>query len=141
MRLFPTLLVGLFALTSTLPAPAADPASRREAVAWIKTSMNNRKKAIGLLKKVKDEKSAKRIGKTLQKLFETNAGTQTAMGEVAPPSAPEGEAMDQEMEKKGKQIEKLDEAIAAERDRIDGLNLSVPELTEGLEAMDAALAL
>ncbi len=140
-RLLSTLLLAAFTLTTALPAEAADPASRREAAAWVKESMAKRKKAIGLLKKVKDAKTAKRIGKALQKEFSNpNAGKQTAMGEVAPPQAPEGEAMDAEMEKKSEQIAKLDESIAKQRERIDALEIDSSELQEGLEAMDAALA-
>ncbi len=127
-------------IAAPLPSVAADPASRREAAVWVKEAMNKRKKAIGLLKKVKDEKTAKRIGKALQKEFATNAGEQTAMGEVAPPQAPEGEAMDAEMEKKSEQMGKLDEAIAKQRERIEALGIDSTDLKAGMDAMDAALA-
>ncbi len=141
LRQLSILLLAVFTLTTALPAEAAaDPASRREAAAWVKESMNKRKKALGLLKKVKDAKTAKRIGKALQKEFATSEGKQTAMGEVAPPQAPEGEAMDAEMEKKSDQIAMLVESIAKQRERIDALELDSTDLKAGIDAMDAALA-
>lgn len=107
----------------------------KEAKVWIKKQMALKKKTLSALKRVKDEKSAKKAAKTIQKLYGTDEGEETAMGTVGPEKAPSGEVMDKLMEKEGPKLEKLDEAIDAEVERISGLEIESPELDKALEAL------
>ncbi len=142
MRTIIAMLLACVTLATVAPLPAsaaADRAARKEAAEWVKTGLKNRKTALAALRQVKDEKSADKVGKKLQKDFATKAGKQTAMGEVAPAQKPTGEEMEEAESKREKQYEKLDTAILAERERIEALNLSSSELKKGMELMDAAL--
>ncbi len=132
------LLLTALILPLTLPASAApDRFERKEAATWVKEEMNRRKKTLALLKRVKDEKSAEKVGKALLEMYDAG-GEETALGETGPAPKPTGEAMAAAEEKNAKALEKMQKAIAAERERIAELEIESSTLTKALNAMDAA---
>ncbi len=132
------LLLTVFALPLVFPLAEAAPDrfERKDAAVWVKEEMNRRKKTLALLKKIKDEKSADKAAKALLALYGVS-GKQTAMGESGPAQKPTGEAYEEAEAKNARQLEKLDAAIAAQRERIEELELESSRLSEAFAAMDA----
>lgn len=133
-----TLLITLIACTfmgATLSYAADDRAARKDATTWVKTSMTQKKKLLAAAKKVKNVKTAEKFAKDVDKIYEELKvdGTQTAMGSSAPAEAPTGDAVDAEMEKKAKALEKLDEALDKELNRIEEAEIDSSELNEALK--------
>ena len=109
-------------------------AEKKEATLWFKDYMDSKKKAAAALKKVKDAKSAKKAVKTISELYGlSNSGKQTAMGEVGEAKRPEMQALDELMARNEKKIEKLNDAIEAEKARIDEAELLTSELGECID--------
>ncbi len=130
----------LAALTFTLAAPlsaAPDRFEKQEAAAWVKEESARLRKTLALLKRVKDEKSAEKAGKALLALYKVER-KQTAMGEVAPPQKPTGEAMDTAEGKHAERFSKMQKAINDQLMRISALELDSPSLDRALEAVEAA---
>ena len=110
---------------------------KKEAADWFKKKIARQKKAIAALKKVRDEKSAKKAAAAIMKHYgKLVGGKETAMGTSGPAEVPEGEAMDAVAEKCEKQLEKLQEQLNAEIERIGELKISCPELDEAIEAVN-----
>ncbi len=139
MRTIVFFLLALFALPLALvPADAApDRDERKEAAVWVKEETTRLKKTLALLKKVKDEKSATKVGKALLELYGAS-GESTAMGETGPGEKPTGEAFTEAEKKNAKALLKLNKGIAAQRERIEKLDLESPKLSEALSAVDEA---
>lgn len=135
MRLFLCVLM-LAGVLSGGALAAATREERKEAAAWAKQEISRRQKALSLLTKVKDERSAARVGPALAALYSSAAGGQTAMGEVGAPARPAGEAMEAEDRRNAARVEKQKAALAAEKERIEALELDCPELKAGLELME-----
>lgn len=136
------LIVGapLYAADDAEPAKpsAADTRyDKKEAMNWFKTTLKNKQATVKILKKVKDQKSLDKAGKELQKLYGTK-GKATAMGEAGPATKPAGAA--ELEEKNAAKLEKLDEAINAQIERIQGLELDTAEFDKGIEAMNSAVS-
>ena len=135
MRLFLCVLM-LAGVLSDVSLAAVTREERKEAAAWVKQEISRRQKALSLLTKVKDERTAARVGPALAALYSSAAGGQTAMGEVGPAARPVGEAMEAEDRKNAARVEKQKAALAAEKGRIEALELDCPELKAGLELME-----
>lgn len=101
--------------------------------------MARKKKAVAILKKVKDEKSAKKAGKNLVKLYNLSGKKKDA------PKPEDSEYMDAAEKRFLSHIEKLDEAIDEEVERIESLSdsamgsssnddIMTDELRKGIEA-------
>lgn len=109
--------------------------ARKEAAQWVKTDLSNKKKALALFKKVKDEKSASKAAAAVLKLYSLeNEGKVTALGEVGPASDPTGPAFEEAKKKAEKQREKLLEALEKENERISSLNIESDDLARAMEA-------
>lgn len=121
---------------SPKPSTAESRADKKAALEWFKNAMKNKQSALKILKKVKDQKSADKAGKDLQKLFGVK-GKATAMGETGPAQKPSG-AADLE-EKSAAKLQKLQELIDAQVERINGLDIQSSELDKGIEAMSDAM--
>ncbi len=134
MRVFLCVLM-LAGVLSDVSLAAVTREERKEAAAWAKQEISRRQKALSLLMKVKDERSAARVGPVLAALYSSAAGGQTAMGEVGASARPVGEAMEAEDRKNAARVEKQKAALEAERARIEALELDCPELKAGLELM------
>lgn len=119
------------------PSAAEARNDKKEAQNWYKNAIKNKQQALKILKKVKDKKTADKAGRDLQRLYGVS-GHATAMGESGPAQKPTGPAMDELEAKNGPKLEKLDEQINEQRERIESLNIDSEELQRGLEAMDAA---
>ena len=112
-------------------------AEKKEAAEWYKKKIARQKKAIAALKKVRDEKSAKKAAETIMKYYgKLVGGKSTAMGASGPAEVPEGEAMDAAAEKYEKQLEKLQEQLNDEIERIGELNISCSALDDAIEAVN-----
>lgn len=101
--------------------------ARQTAEAWVKDEMALRKKVIAQLRKIKDERSAEKAAKVINKLLETSSGEQTALGEVGEATRPTGAAIEAEDKKREPLVSKQKKQIAAELQRISDLELDVPE--------------
>lgn len=110
------------------PSAAELREARKEAKAYIKKEIARNKKLVGYLKKIKDDKSAKKQSLAILKYLDNNVGEKTALGEVGEAKRPEGQAMDEEMAKKQKEIEASYDKINLELERIGELELG--ECTE-----------
>ncbi|MBE6416947.1 MAG: hypothetical protein E7033_00610 [Akkermansiaceae bacterium] len=139
------LTIGLFVAAPVTMAESDDaPKSsaelrveKKEAAAWYKKKLARQKKAIAALKKVKDEKSAKKAASSIMKLYgHLVGGEQTAMGTTGAAEVPSGEAADEVAAKYEKQLDKLQEQLNKELERIGELELSVPELDEAIDAVN-----
>ncbi len=98
--------------------------ARQEAEAWVKEEMATRKKVIACLRKIKDERSAKKAAAQLCKILDTHAGEQTAMGEVGEASRPTGAAIENEDKKRQPAVDKQKNQIKAELERIEKLQIT-----------------
>lgn len=114
-------------------------ALKKAANKYWSTKMARKKKAVGILKKVKDEKSAKKAGKSLAKLYNLSGKKKDA------PKPEDSEYMDAAEKRYLSHIEKLDEAIDEEVERIESLSdsamgtssnddIMTDELRKGIEA-------
>ena len=101
--------------------------ARQEAETWVKDEMALRKKVIAQLRKIKDERSAEKAAKVINKLLDNSSGEQTALGEVGEATRPTGEAIEAEDKKREPVVSKQKKQIAAELKRISALELDVPE--------------
>ncbi len=137
MRLLACLLFA--ALTLSLPLSAApDRYERQEAATWVKEEMNRLKKTQTLLKRVKDEKSAEKVGKALLDMYEVRR-EQTAMGEVGPAQKPTGEAMDSAQDRSAARFEKMEKAIVVQLERIKALELESATLASAIAEVEKAV--
>ncbi len=128
----------LLALSLATPLSAApDRFEKQEAAVWVKEESARLKKTLALLKRVKDEKSAEKAGKALLALYKVDR-KQTAMGEVAPPQKPTGEAMVTAEGRNAERFNKMQKAIQDQLLRIGTLELDSPSLDRALEAVEAA---
>lgn len=114
-------------------------ALKKAANKYWSTKMARKKKAVAILKKVKDEKSAKKAGKNLVKLYNLSGKKKDA------PKPEDSEYMDAAEKRFLPHIEKLDEAIDEEVERIEDLggsamgdssndDIMTDELRKGIEA-------
>ena len=137
--------------TDDFGAPSEEkvsPADAREeakaAAAWLKEHMALRKKVLSALKKVKNEKSAAKAAKALNKLTgKDNVGKKTALGEVGDSlfERPDTEAMDALLKKNIKRIDKSTKDIEEEVDRIESLDLEDTEFLNVVsDLLSAAVA-
>lgn len=101
--------------------------ARQAAETWVKDEMALRKKVIAQLRKIKDERSAEKAAKVINKLLDNSSGQQTALGEVGEATRPTGEAIEAEDKKREAVVSKQKKQIAAELKRISALELDVPE--------------
>ncbi|MBQ4594868.1 MAG: hypothetical protein IJA81_09565 [Akkermansia sp.] len=110
---------------------------KKDAADWYKKKLARQKKAVSALKKVKNEKTAKKAAATIMKHYgKLVGGKQTAMGSSGPAEIPENESMDAMAEKYEKQLEKLQEQLNAEIERIGELEIDCKELDEAIEAVN-----
>lgn len=108
---------------------------KKEAVAWVKTSADSKKKLITAAKKVKNEKSAEKFAKDVAKIYDALSveGKETGMGKTVAATAPSSDSMSAELEKKSDSMKKLDDALDKELERIEGLNIESSSLDKALE--------
>lgn len=78
--------------------------ARKEAAAYVKDELKRNKKLTSLLKKVKDEKSAKKQAEKILDLTGSGKKKKTALGEAGPASVPTGPAMDEERKKRAREL-------------------------------------
>lgn len=110
---------------------------KKEAAAWYKKKIARQKKAIAALKKVKNEKTAKKAAATIMKHYgKLVGGKETGMGTSAAAEVPENDAMDAMAEKYESQLEKLQEQLNEQIERIGELNISCSELDEAIDAVN-----
>lgn len=119
------------------PKSAADTrAEKKEATNWYKQKLARQKKALGALKKVKNDKTAKKAAASIMKHYEhLVGGKETAMGRSEAAEVPTGDAMDEAAEKMQKQLERMDTQIEKEIERINELELDCPELDKAIDAI------
>ncbi len=133
-------VAGFATLAESAPAaedrPRVDRTAVKEARSWVKKDLKQRRAALSILKRVKDEKSAEKAGKSLMKLYAEPRAKSTAMGTAAPESRPAGEEMDEALEKSKKALEKVQEDIDEQLERIEKLNLESSTLKSGLEKLN-----
>ena len=115
-------------------------ALKKAANKYWSAKMAKKKKAVAILKKVKDEKSAKKAGRNLVKLYNLDGKKKDA------PKPEDSEYMDAAEKRFLPHIEKLDEAIDEEVDRIEELgsgsmgygsstgDIMTDDLRKGIEA-------
>lgn len=109
--------------------------AKREAMRWLNAELKERSHIYTLLKKVKDKKSANKVGAAFIKEFGKKEGKKTAMGDAEPPKRPTGPVME-ECEKKFKaKFNKLDEEISEQLKRIEELKIESDDLKEGLQML------
>ncbi len=135
------LLLALFALpllTSPAFANAEERDARKDAAAWVKTAQDTHKKALGILKKVKNKKSADAAAKKLSALFPAE-GKKTAMGATGPARMPDSEVLEEVAGSRLEKIREMGDEIQAEVDRIEGLDLGSSALNDAIDAMEAGL--
>ncbi len=109
--------------------------ARREAMRWLNAELKERTHVYALLKKVKDKKSANKVGAALVKEFSKKEPKKTGMGDAEPPKRPTGPVME-ECEKKFKfKFSKLDEGISEQLKRIEELEIESDDLKEGLQML------
>ena len=101
--------------------------ARQAAEVWVKDEINLRKKVIAQLRKVKDERSAAKAAKVINKLLAKSSGEMTALGEVGEMKRPTGEAIEAEDKKREAVVTKQKSQIENELERISALELDVPE--------------
>lgn len=106
------------------PADEAEPevdekALKNEANRYWQTQMLRKKKAVGYLKKVKDNKSGKKAAKQLSKLYNLDG-----KGKKDAPKPEESEYMDAAEKRFSSHIEKLNERIQEEQERINEIGNS-----------------
>ncbi len=130
IALFCGLFIGLLHAEEEEPQKKPERYEVKDAQVWVKAQLNKAKKSTGILKKVKDEKSATKAVKALQKLLNIKEGQKTALGTVGAAKAPEGVAIDQVREKFAKQIEKASKDLATQIERIEALELDHAQLSE-----------
>ena len=120
------------------PVSAADARmEKKEAADWYKKKLARMKKAAAALKKVKNEKTAKKAADTIMKHYgKLVGGEKTAMGTTAAAEVPETDAMDDMATKYEKQLEKLQEQLNSEIERIGELGIECPELDEAIDAVN-----
>ena len=110
---------------------------KKEAAEWYKKKLARQKKAIAALKKVKNEKTAKKAAEAIMKHYgKLVGGEKTAMGTTAAAEIPETDAMDDMAEKYEKQLDKMQEQLNEEIERIGELNIECPELDEAIDAVN-----
>lgn len=110
---------------------------KKDAADWYKKKLARQKKAVSALKKVKNEKTAKKAAATIMKHYgKLVGGKQTAMGSSGPAEIPDNESMDAMAEKYEKQLEKLQEQLNAEIERIGELEIDCKELDEAIDAVN-----
>lgn len=110
---------------------------KKDAADWYKKKLARQKKAVSALKKVKNEKTAKKAAATIMKHYgKLVGGKETGMGASRPAEIPENESMDAMAEKYEKQLEKLQEQLNAEIERIGELEIDCKELDEALDAVN-----
>lgn len=108
---------------------------KKAAAAWYKEDMANKKKALALFKKIKDEKSAEKSAKAVLKMYGLDReGEQTAMGEVGERTTPTGPAMEAEAKKVDKARAKLINLLQNEQERVAGLQLDTEEVSRAFSA-------
>ncbi len=115
-------------------------ALKKAANRYWQTKMAKKKKALAIIKKVKDEKSGKKAGKSLVKLY--NLDGKSKKEEKKPEDS---EYMDAAEKRFAPHIEKLDEQIEEEKTRISELGKTAfgtpgeneamnPDLEKGIQA-------
>ena len=120
------------------PVSAAEArVEKKEAADWYKKKLARMKKAASALKKVKNEKTAKKAAATIMKDYgKLVGGKQTGMGTTKAAEVPENDSMDAMAEKYEKQLDKLQEQINDEIERIGEMDISCKELDEAIEAVN-----
>ena len=78
--------------------------ARKEAAAYVKDELKRNKKLTSLLKKVKDEKSAKKQAEKILELTGSGKTKKTALGDAGPAKRPTGPAMDEERKKRAREL-------------------------------------
>lgn len=110
---------------------------KKDAADWYKKKLARMKKAVSALKKVKNEKTAKKAAASIMKHYgKLVGGKQTGMGTTKAAEVPENASMDAMAEKYEKQIEKLQEQLNAEIERIGELEIDCKELDEAIDAVN-----
>lgn len=94
-------------------------ALKNEANRYWQTQMLRKKKAVGFLKKVKDKKSGKKAAKQLSKLYNLDG-----KGKKDAPKPEDSEYMDAAEKRFSTHIEKLNERIEEEQERINEIGNS-----------------
>lgn len=108
-------------------SPADARAEAREAADWMKEHLALRKNVLSTLKKIKNDKTAAKAAKSLEKLTgKDNVGKKTALGEVGDSlfEMPSTSAMSAVLKKNSKKLEKSRKEIENEVERIEELELA-----------------
>lgn len=110
---------------------------KRLAADWMKTELNNLRKTVTLLKKIKNAKTVAAPLKEIQSLYGISSGVkQTAMGEAGPASKPTGAAYEEQEKKNASTLKKVKKEISAEMERIKALELGNSELESAFEWLE-----
>lgn len=113
--------------------------ARKEASAYVKDELKRNKKLAGLLKKVKDAKSAKKQAEKILELTGSGKKKKTALGDAGPATRPTGPAMDEERKKRArelkasyaklrKQVEVFNELEISDCEEFDDIKAAVEKL-------------
>lgn len=78
--------------------------ARKVAAAYVKDELKRNKKLTGLLKKVKDAKSAKKQAEKILELTGSGKTNKTALGDAGPATRPTGPAMDEVRKKNAREL-------------------------------------
>lgn len=114
-------------------------AARKEAAAYVKEELKRNKKLTGLLKKVKDARSAKKQAEKIFELTGSGKKKKTALGVADAAKLPSGPAMDEERKKRArelklsyaklrKQVEKLNELEIEDCEEFNDIQAAVENL-------------
>lgn len=132
----------IFALITLLALPSVEGAtdrqikkeSQKSAQQWVSFTIASKKKMLTAAKKVKAGKDVpdfRDCVNSIYKAFNAYDGV-LPMGRCEPPAAPSGPCYDEAFEKKGKQIDSLDEALEKELQRLKDLNIASDAMQEAL---------
>ncbi len=132
-----TLFAGCLHAQEEEAQPKATRDEIKEAQTWIKNQLSLAKKSTSVLKKIKDERSAKKALPAFKKFLPAVAGTNTALGKVGAAKAPEGPGIDQIREKSAKAIEKASTDLTTQIERIEALEINNTELSQRIDQLKA----
>ena len=98
--------------------------ARKEAAAYVKDELKRNKKLGGLLKKVKDAKSAKKQAEKILELTGSGKKKKTALGDAGPATRPTGPAMDEERKKRARELKASYDKLIKQVEAFNELEIS-----------------
>lgn len=102
---------------------------KKLAADWVKNEITTLRKTTALIKKVKDDKTAKKANKKLQDMYgKKGTKKKTAMGEAGPATMPRGAAYKEQIKKNEATLTKLKRELKREITRISEIELEDDEI-------------